>query len=128
MILDTTFLIDLYREARRGEEGPAVTFLAAHPEEPAHLSIVTVGEFAEGFPPSEKDLCADILRHYALLDITESVGWKYAEISRRLRARGERIGDNDLWIAATALTHEYPLATRNVADFRRIEHLRVISY
>lgn len=87
VIFDTTFLIDLYREARRGEEGPAVTFLAAHPEEPAHLSIVTVGEFAEGFPPSEKDLCADILRHYALLDITESVGWKYAEISRRLRAR-----------------------------------------
>jgi tRNA(fMet)-specific endonuclease VapC len=128
MIFDTTFLIDLYRESRRGKEGPAAAFLAAHAEEPAHLSIVTVGEFAEGFPPAEQELCADILRHYSLLDITESVGWKYAEISRRLRARGERIGDNDLWIAATALARECPLVTRDVVHFRRVEHLRTLSY
>ena len=128
MIFDTTFLIDLYREARHGQEGPAAAFLASHAEAPAHISIVTVGEFAEGFPPAEREICADILRHYASLDVTEPVAWKYAEISRRLRARGERIGDNDLWIAATALAHEYHLATRNVAHFRRIEHLQILSY
>jgi tRNA(fMet)-specific endonuclease VapC len=128
MILDTTFLIDLYREARRGGEGPAAAFLSAHLEEPAQLSIVTVGEFAEGFPPTEHTLCADLLRHYSFLDITEAVAWQYAAVSRKLRERGERIGDNDLWIAATALVHGSPLVTRNRSDFRRIEHLQILSY
>lgn len=128
MIFDTTFLIDLYREARQRQEGPAADFLSAHPEEPAFISIVTVGEFAEGFPPDRQEVCADILKHYSSLDITEQVGWKYAEISRQLRARGERVGDNDLWIAATCLAHGYPLVTRNSNHFGRVDGLRVFTY
>lgn len=128
MILDTTLLIDLYREARRGREGAAAAFLASHREEPTHISIVTFGEFAAGFSPERMDLCADILRHYAILEITEPVAWRYAETSRRLRARGERINDNDLWIAATALAHQQSLATRNLNHFRRIENLQLLSY
>jgi predicted nucleic acid-binding protein len=128
MIFDTTILIDFHREARRSLEGPATRFLATHPTDFAYISIVTFAEFAEGFPTKARDLCADILRHYAVLDITEPVAWQYADVSRRLRERGERIGDNDLWIAATALAHHYPLVTRNRNDFARIEHLRLLSY
>jgi predicted nucleic acid-binding protein len=128
MILDTTVLIDLYRETRHKLPGPAYAFIAAHGREPMQISIVTFAEFAEGFPPDRRDVCADLLRHYEVLDITESVAWQYAEVSRRLRTRGERINDNDLWIAATALAHDLPMVTRDVTHFRRIEHLHVLSY
>jgi predicted nucleic acid-binding protein len=128
MILDTTVLIDLYREARAARPGRATGFLAAHRDEPVQISIVTFGEFAEGFPAERRDLCADILHRYAVLHIDETVAWQYATVSRHLRERGERIGDNDLWIAATALAHEQPLASRNIAHLRRVPRLQLLTY
>jgi tRNA(fMet)-specific endonuclease VapC len=128
MILDTTVLIDLYREARQGRKGAATEFLEAHREEPALISVITSGEFAEGFPPRHRELCADLLRRYGLIDVTEAVAWQYADTSRRMRERGDRIGDNDLWIAATALAHQQALATRNVDHFRRVDRLKLLTY
>jgi tRNA(fMet)-specific endonuclease VapC len=128
MILDTTVLIDLYRDARLRRSGAAAALLGHHSEQPVHISIVTFGEFAEGFSVERRDVCTDLLRHFSVLDINESVAWQYAETSRQLRLRGERIGDNDLWIAATALAHHQPLATRNLDHFRRVPHLRLLPY
>jgi predicted nucleic acid-binding protein len=42
-----------------------------------------------------------------------------------LRKVGQPIEDNDILIAATALHHNLPVATRNVADFNRIPGLAV---
>ena len=128
MIYDTTLLIDLYREARKGEDGPATRFLLAHPDDPAQISIITFAEFAEGFTLDQKQRCADILKAYSVLEITEPVAWCYADVSRKLRENGARIDDNDLWIAATALAHKQDLVTRNLSHFRRVEGLRLRSY
>lgn len=38
------------------------------------------------------------------------------------------IGQNDLWIAATALAHKRPVVTRNVSEFSRIPNLGVINF
>jgi predicted nucleic acid-binding protein len=42
-----------------------------------------------------------------------------------LAAAGQLIGDRDLLIAATALTHGYDLLTNNLRDFARVPGLRV---
>jgi predicted nucleic acid-binding protein len=42
-----------------------------------------------------------------------------------LRARGRPTGDNDLWIAATALAAEAILVTENPRDFSSIPRLRL---
>lgn len=42
-----------------------------------------------------------------------------------LRAAGQLVGPNDLWIAATALAYEKPVVTRNVEHFTRVAHLEV---
>ena len=52
----------------------------------------------------------------------------YAKIFATLRARGRRIGPNDLWIAASAVEHGCPLLTRNVEEFRHVEGLVVVDY
>ena len=128
MLLDTTFLIDLQREAVRRSPGPAFRFLRTRPESPVRISVVTYAEFAKGFPPEQKDLCSELLQPYQVLDISLDIAWKYGQISRRLRQLGRRIGDNDLWIACTALHSELELVTRDAEHFRRVPNLHVVDY
>ena len=45
-----------------------------------------------------------------------------------LRAINALPGPHDLWIAASALQYGVPLVTRNLAQFQRIEGLRLESY
>ncbi len=38
------------------------------------------------------------------------------------------MGDNDLWIAATALAEDLPLVTRDARHLGRVAGLRLLSY
>jgi len=58
----------------------------------------------------------------------QSISFHYGRIYRHLAAKGNLIGTNDLWIAATALHHGLPLVTNNHEEFSRVDHLRVIRY
>ena len=51
----------------------------------------------------------------------------YAQVKERLRARGRPIPENDIWIAAVALQHSLPLATRD-DHFQAVEGLRVENW
>lgn len=48
-----------------------------------------------------------------------TVGLRWAALMAELKRRGESLPLLDSMIAATALTHGFTVATRNVADFRR---------
>lgn len=52
----------------------------------------------------------------------------YGVIRAQLRKSGTPIGSNDLMIAATALSANVPLATRNQDEFRRVAGLRVVAW
>lgn len=128
LILETTFLIDLEREALREAPGPAHRFLDGRRETRLCLTLTTAGELASGVAPEERDRWEDLLRRFRVLTITPEACWRYGRVFRYLRRNGLLIGANDLWIAATALAHDLPLVTRNEAHFGRVPELRVIRY
>jgi predicted nucleic acid-binding protein len=128
MIVDTTFMIDLEREVARGKSGPALRFLEQHEAEILRISVVTFGELAEGYPDPQAPELAELTAPYELVDITKPVAARYAQVSRARRKAGDRWGDNDLWIAATALAAGEPLVTRDRDHFARIESLEVYGY
>ena len=64
-----------------------------------------------------------LLEAHEIVEITEEVAGFYARVRAGLEARGEVIGANDLWIAATALTHGATLVTNNTAEFSRVPGL-----
>lgn len=128
VILETTFLIDLEREAGRGEAGPAHAFLEEHPHRSMHLTFTVAGEMAAGPAVDDRERWERLLDPFTVLPWTEDVSWRYGRTFRYLRDNGTLIGSNDLWIAATALVHGMPLVTRNVADFRRVPGLDVLDY
>ena len=128
MLFDTTFLIDYEREVKRNRPAAAHAFLTQHPNVPLYISIIAVGEFAEGFDPAQQPDCWLCLRHYTVLDLTRDIAWRAGQIARQLRASGQTIGDSDILIAATALHHGLPLVTGNSQHFQRIAGLQLIGY
>lgn len=128
MILDTTFLIDLQREFVRGETGPATTFLERNRSATLKVSAVTVGEFMEGYDPERMAEGRKLFDGFETLAVDQSVAMQYAVFSRSLRSQGVRTGDNDIWIAATAMNAGEPLVTRDAEHFRRMVGLDVRRY
>ena len=127
LIFDTTFLIDFQRE-RSALPGGAHAFLEDHAEAVAYLPVTAYGEFAEGFPDRTSAAFLSVVESFELLPVTRSVADKYADVVRTLRAKGQLIGANDLWIAATALDRELALVTRNTAEFSRVPGLKIKGY
>lgn len=68
--------------------------------------------------------CAD----NELLPLSDEAAVRAANIHAELRARGEPIGDPDVLIAATALTHGLVLVTNNTRHFGRIEGLELQNW
>ncbi len=128
MLFDTTFLIDYEREVKRDRPGMAHAFLAQHLNAPLYVCIVSVGEFAEGFGPAQQADCWLCLRHYTVLNFDRDIAWLAGQLSRQLRGSGQAIGENDVWIAATALHNRLALVTNNAQHFQRIAGLRVMAY
>lgn len=129
LTFDTTFLIDFQRERQRGDTGgPAHRFLRYRPDTVMQLPMTVLGEFAEGFADTGHPVLQQTSALFELLPIDVETALRYAEIARALRASGQLIGTNDLWIAASALRHDRALVTRNHGDFSRVPGLRILSY
>ncbi|MGO9596259.1 MAG: type II toxin-antitoxin system VapC family toxin [Steroidobacteraceae bacterium] len=100
LLLDTSFLIEFEDELASERPGPACALLAARRTMPAAISIVTLGEFAEGF--LDPVALNEFVRPFRVVQLSRMIAWRTAilqtSLSRRLR-------ENDAWIAATAIAY-----------------------
>lgn len=118
LLLDTSFLVELEREVTARRTGPARRFLASRAREPVAISIVSLAEFAEGFEDM-RDVEA-FLSRFRVLALSRAIAYKMAAMQASL---SRRLGENDAWIAATALDYNAELAGREAA-FERVPRLR----
>ena len=125
MIADTNFLIDLVKEGKSGRPGRALTFLDRHRGLELATTIITVGELAAGF---EKLVEA---RHFFsrihLFRLGVDAAYEASRIDRELSEIGQRLGENDNWIAGIARFHGEALISNDKA-FTRVRGLKVITY
>lgn len=129
MILDSTFLVDLERERKGGEVGPAVTFLRAHKDVAFAITFTIAGELAAGRSLGlDREKWERFIRPFRVYDYSPEVAWTFGRSFRQLQRDGRMIGANDLWIAATALANDVPVVTRNDREFSRVEGLQVFAY
>ena len=127
MIIDTNVLIWLERETRRGAPGRATALFQSLTGTRICITPTIAGEIACGASMSGREACEKFLLPFELLSMDAETAWHYGEQYRLLANRGQLIGSNDLWIAATALAHELPLATGNVQEFERVQGLTVVG-
>lgn len=131
--VDTTFLVDLWREAKKREGSPAWRLLAENRGEDFAVPAHAAGEFLEGGASASSDRLAESLRFLRVFRVGEvsvETALRYARIVSGLR-RASALGGRskpDLWIAAWAVEHSAPLVTRNVKHFEGVNELRLMAY
>ena len=121
LLLDTSFLIELEAELVERRAGPARRLLASRPLEPTAVSVISLGEFAEGF--EDIAMVEAFLSRFKGVTLSRAIAYRCAEFQRRLP---QRLGENDAWIAATALAYGAELFGRERA-FTRVPRLRYVA-
>lgn len=94
------------------------------------MSIITYGEIYDGIyhgddPAAGEAAFLRLLRVIEVIDLNEEIMRRFGRIRGDLRDQGQRIGDSDVMIAATALHYDLILVTRNLRHFGRIPGLRL---
>ena len=130
--LDTTFLIDAWRNRRK--PGHAThQFVLAHDGEDLVVPVPAAGEFLEGSAYVSVERLKEsiqFIRGYEIGDLNFETAVHFAGIVAQLRHDKVLQGpsDFDLWIAAWAVQHGTRLATRNVKHFEMVPGLRLVAY
>jgi len=122
LLLDTSFLVEFEDELVDRRRGLATAVLAAHRRRAAAISIITLGEFAEGF--SDPRALVEFLAPFRVLQLSRAIAWRMAALQGSL---SRRLGENDAWIAATALAYEATLVAREKA-FERVPRLDYLAF
>jgi len=128
-LLDTNICIYIRQEK---PEAVLRRFRRLRPGEAA-LSVITYGELIYGAAKSLHREAAlerlhELVHWLPALPLPEAAAEAYGNIRADLPAKGEMIGNNDLWIAAHAIASELILVTNNEKEFRRVRGLKLQNW
>lgn len=97
------------------------------------ISIITYGELQYGAHKSQyseqslKQLEL-LIQYIPVVSLPNNTAKHYGSIRAALESRGQIIGNNDLWIAAHAISLDVTLVTNNEKEFRRIKKLAIENW
>lgn len=128
VLIDTSVLIE-YERGRLNLE----PHLARHGQEECFLSVVTASELLHGVHRAVEPqirmkrsaFVEGLLERFSLFPIDLATARTHAQVWVELARAGKMIGPNDLWIAATALTHGLTMVSANVREFECVPGLIV---
>lgn len=113
-LLDTSVLIAI--ESGRPLRTEALSETSA-------ISVVTRAELRVGIFAAEdietrdrRLMTFELANRIVALPVDEGVSRAWAQMRAYVQASGQKVGVNDMWIAATAAAHEIPVLTQD-ADF-----------
>ncbi|MBM1171009.1 type II toxin-antitoxin system tRNA(fMet)-specific endonuclease VapC [Microvirga arabica] len=97
------------------------------------ISVITYGELAHGVrksldPHRAMMILEELIALIPVMPMAVDVAETYGAIRSDLAARGELIGNNDLWIAAHAKRLKMILVTNNENEFQRVDGLTIENW
>ena len=125
MIADTTFLVHFFNEGRAGRRGPARTFFAENRTEAVRTNVISLGEITPSFEASSE--VWSYFRLWRIYRLHPGIVDAAADVDRELIQVGQRLGENDNWIAGFCRYYREPLISLD-ADFDRVPGLRRLPY
>lgn len=121
LLIDTSILIDHFRNQRK--EITPLYQVSLHYE--CVISSITEFEFLVGSNQKNYSSISDLLSKLSVLPFDSACVQKAAQIYRDLKLKHQLISLPDIFIAATAVTHNLQLMTLNIKHFEKIEALNL---
>lgn len=127
-MLDTNIVSDMIRNPR----GKVVRRIADVGEEGLSVSVIVAAELrygtAKARSPRLSTLVEGVLSRLVVVRYDAPADRHYGSLRAELEAAGEPIGQNDLFIAAHAVTLGLPLVIDDVGELSRIPGLKVENW
>jgi tRNA(fMet)-specific endonuclease VapC len=125
VVLDTSLIIDHFRgnpRIHQSLESAAALYIPT-----IVLGELYYGAFRSAHREKQLEQMRRFLRAAVVVGTDAQTSERYGRIRAELAQAGLPIPENDIWIAAVALQHGWPLATRD-QHFKRIADLEVLSW
>ena len=120
--LDSSLLIDFFRKKKKEK---SAFFRLSEERDSFAISVVTYFEVLVGCSDDVRSYWREFFEDFKILPLSSKCVEIAVKIDDDLRRRNKRIELPDLLIAATAITHDLPLATLNLKHFERISLLNI---
>lgn len=128
-LLDTSVCIYIQRQ----RPAPVLAHFEKVKSGEAAISALSWGELLYGAEKSRHrakalQLLEEFVTLVPVLPMPKDAGQAYGAIRAALEAKGQLIGNNDLWIAAHAKVGKLTLVTHNEHEFKRVPGLAVRNW
>ncbi|MCB9050781.1 MAG: type II toxin-antitoxin system VapC family toxin [Lewinellaceae bacterium] len=95
------------------------------------LPVTVCGELLfgaknSGRPVENEILFRQFINACTILSCGIAIADTYSEVRKKLKDKGRPIPENDIWIAATCIVYDIPLATRD-QHFKEVDGLELFS-
>lgn len=123
MVIDTSIFI----EHLRAKDKLATTLYKIADNSEIFISFISLYELYMGATTRDKEKDVKIITEdLSILPFTDSVAVKAAQIYHQLKLNNQIIEFRDIFIAATCIVNELPIATLNKKHFTRIRGLKIL--
>lgn len=122
ILLDTSILIDYFRKEKKDK----TILYNLSQDYNFSISSITEFEFLSGFKDKDLEFARELLKDIVVVPFDSGCAKIASDIYKDLKANNLLIDPPDIFIAATALYKNLPLATLNVKHFQRISNLNII--
>jgi len=124
IMVDTSILIDYYRKT---DKNKTIWISLVRQGYEFAISSITKYEIYSGATKNQLQFWNDVLIAISVIPFDESSVDKAVEINNMLKRKRKQIDLADLFIAATAMNYNLPIATLNKKHFERIEGLNLVE-
>ena len=128
--LDSNVCIEYMREGKAAKAIKSKFVQHGLKEGKIMIPAIVVAELMHGAYKSKRpdetlEETLSFLEDFSIVSFGEDEADMYGQIRANLERRGLLIGNNDMLIAATALTYNATLITNNTNEFSRIDGLKL---
>ncbi len=124
ILADTSILIDYFRKS---DKSNSKLFALNELDHIICISVITEYEIYSGAPEPQVAYWRNFLKDVMVLDFDSTMADEAVKITKSLKRQRKLIDIPDLFIAATALASNLPIATLNKKHFDRIEGLILVE-
>ncbi len=124
VLVDTSIIIEHLRKQQKSQ---SLLFRLENRQILYTSTVVAFELWAGATPFSKQQEVQELLKLFTILPFHLEIAKQAANIYRDLKGKNQVIEIRDVFIAATAMVYELPLATLNVKHFNRVTGLTLFQ-